>query len=170
MDVAENRNGAALADRAFVERLGISPCIRARREPRRARQLLALSGRLAARLARIFQTMPTSASEQRIFLREMRLRVGRRCTALVPERPRGRWKLIGISCGFRSESTATVGPECAVVAIAPEPRRHLRLFRGSENRDARSRRARSRLVPAGLPARRHLPGHPSPTRFACRKT
>ena len=43
-------------------------------------------------------------------------------------------------------------------------------FSRSENRDARSRRARSRLVPAGLPARLHLPGHPSPTRFACRKT
>jgi hypothetical protein len=37
------------------------------------------------------------------------------------------------------------------------------LFRSSENRDAHSRRAPSRLVPAGLPARRHLPGHPSRT-------
>jgi len=46
----------------------------------------------------------------------------------------------------------------------------MRLFRSSENRDAHFRRAPSRLVPAGLPARRHLPGHPSPTRFACRKT
>lgn len=44
------------------------------------------------------------------------------------------------------------------------------LFCCRENRDAHSRRAPSRLVPAGLPARRHLPGHPSPTRFACRKT
>ena len=41
-----------------------------------------------------------------------------------------------------------------------------RLFRMSENRDAHSRRAPSRLVLTrgqGLPSRRHLPGHPSQT-------